>query len=64
MRDEDAEGKPRRLPVHEIGCDLSAISVDELRQRVDTLQREIARIREEEGRKLASREAAGAVFRI
>ena len=64
MRGDDAEGKPRLPPSHDIGCDLAAISVNELRERVDLLQREIARLREEEQRKLASREAAGAVFRI
>lgn len=63
MREEDAD-RPRARPVsHEIGSDLSTVSLDELGERVALLEREIARLREEEGRKRASLERAGASFR-
>lgn len=61
MRDD--EERPTRPIAHEIGSDLSAVSLEELRGRVALLEAEIARIREEERRKRASREAAGAVFK-
>lgn len=61
MRDD--EERPKRPIAHEIGSDLSAVSLEELRGRVALLEAEIGRIREEERRKRASREAAGAFFK-
>ena len=57
------EDLPRRRRVHEIGQDLSAISVDELRERVVQLRDEIARIEAEIASKGATRNAADAIFR-
>ncbi len=58
---EEEAGKTRR--VHEIGQDLSLLSVDELRARIGQLQEEIARIEAELSAKGASRSAAEALFR-
>ena len=63
VREDDADRPVKRALSHEIGCDLSAVSLDELGQRVELLQREIERILEEGRRKRASREAAGSFFR-
>lgn len=63
MRDLDEDGRPKPVPTHVVGCDLSAISVDELRDRVALLGAEIERLRTEERRKLASREAASSIFK-
>jgi uncharacterized small protein (DUF1192 family) len=59
IQDEDSK-KPKTE--HQIGCDLSAISADELRQRIALLQAEITRIESEIGRKEASRKAADSLF--
>ena len=48
---------------HEIGADLSAISVDELAERIALLQAEIARLESEASRKRASRDYAARMFR-
>lgn len=61
MRDE-IDDRPKTATAHTVGADLSAISVDELRERVALLEAEIERLRTEERRKLASRDAASAVF--
>jgi uncharacterized small protein (DUF1192 family) len=55
--------RPKRLLAHEIGADLSAISVDELAERIALLQAEIARLEAEVRRKQASKDAAAAFFR-
>jgi uncharacterized small protein (DUF1192 family) len=57
------DDRPKRPVGHEIGADLSAISADELRERVALLRAEIARLEEEVGRKEASKAAANAFFR-
>ena len=64
MRDDDADGRPKPPASHVVGCDLAAISVDELRERVLLLEAEIERLRREESRKLASRDAASAAFKL
>lgn len=58
---EEEAGKPRR--VHEIGQDLSLLSVEELKARIGQLREEIARIEAELSAKGASRSAAEALFR-
>jgi len=58
---DDEPLKPQR--VHEIGQTLSALSVDELRQRIDALQAEIARLEDELRAKGSTRQAAEALFR-
>lgn len=52
----------KRSTGHEIGCDLSTISADELRHRIALLETEIARIRSEIDRKDAGRRAADSLF--
>ena len=62
--DPFADEKPRPKPAtHEIGQDLSTLSVAELDERIGLLEREIARLREARSRKEASRAAASAVFK-
>ena len=52
----------KRSTGHEIGCDLSTISADELRHRIALLEAEITRIRGEIDRKDAGRRAADSLF--
>lgn len=63
MRDDPGSEPVRTPPTHEIGCDLSAVSVAELRERVAVLAAEISRLRADEARKLSSQEAARAFFK-
>ena len=63
MRDDDPDLRPKTPVSHQIGCDLSALSEAELRERVELLRREIARLDEDATRKAASRAAAAAFFR-
>ena len=57
--------EPRRVAsAHEIGQDLSMLSIDELDERVEILEREIARIKETRAGKENSRAAASAFFKI
>jgi len=48
---------------HEIGQDLSLLSVEELRERIDALHAEVARLEAELSAKGATRTAAEALFR-
>lgn len=59
--EEPAE--PKKKTVHEIGMDLSQLSVFELRERVAALQEEIARLEAAIGRKESSKNAADNFFR-
>lgn len=54
---------PKKKPEIAVGEPLDAISLAELEQRIQALESEIARIRAEIARKLASRSAADAFFR-
>lgn len=59
-----ADDKPRPKPLaHEIGQDLSTLSLSELDERIELLEREVARLKEARGRKEASRTAASAFFK-
>jgi uncharacterized small protein (DUF1192 family) len=60
----DDENAPRRATGHELGADLSAISTEELRERIDLLEAEIRRIEAELKRKEASRDAAASFFKL
>lgn len=60
MFDEDA---PRKKKIHEIGQDLSLLSVDELSGRIEQLKEEILRLEAERTAKGATRNAADALFR-
>ena len=58
---DDEPKKPAR--VHEIGQDLSLLSVGELNERIMQLRDEIARLEEELKSKGTTKQAAEALFR-
>lgn len=58
--DEEA---PKRKAVHEIGEDLSKLSLDELAERVAMLKAEIERIEEAAAAKKASADVAASFFK-
>ena len=60
MEDDD---RPRKKVTHEIGQDLSLLSVEELTERVALLKTEIGRLEEAAGKKRASRDAANSFFK-
>ncbi|QDF40256.1 DUF1192 domain-containing protein [Bradyrhizobium symbiodeficiens] len=62
MATED-DDRPRKKISHEIGQDLSLLSVEELIERVTLLKSEIARLEEAATRKRASRDAANSIFK-
>ena len=62
MATED-DDRPRKKITHEIGQDLSLLSVEELTERVALLTTEIARLEEATTKKRASRDAANSVFK-
>jgi uncharacterized small protein (DUF1192 family) len=59
------EEEPRKKParIHEIGQDLSLLSVAELRERVERLRAEIARLEADMAAKGETKAAAEALFR-
>ncbi len=57
------EERPHRELSHEIGQDLSLLSVEELRERILLLGAEIRRLEAETEKKQASRSAADQLFR-
>ena len=52
----------KRSTSHELGCDLSTVSADELRHRITLLEAEILRLKGEIERKEAGRKAADSLF--
>jgi uncharacterized small protein (DUF1192 family) len=60
IEDDD---KPRRKISHEIGQDLSLLSVEELNERISLLTSEIERLRAAATKKRASKEAANNFFK-
>ena len=59
-----SEEKPRpKPPAHEVGQDLSTLSLAELDERIAILEREIERLQEARTRKEASKLAADAFFK-
>jgi uncharacterized small protein (DUF1192 family) len=60
MEDDD---RPRKKITHEIGQDLSLLSVEELTGRIALLTTEIARLEAAATKKRASRDAASAFFK-
>ncbi|MCD2180083.1 DUF1192 domain-containing protein [Rhizobium sp. C1] len=60
MFDED---RLQRKALHEIGQDLSLLSVDELKARIELLKSEIVRLEAEASAKGASRAAADSLFK-
>jgi uncharacterized small protein (DUF1192 family) len=57
------DDRPKKKSSHELGADLSMLSVDELRARVGLLRAEIERIEAEIATKSSSRNAAEGLFR-
>lgn len=57
------DDKPVKKTSHEIGADLSTISVDELNKRIELLRQEIARIEAEIAAKSSSRNVAESLFK-
>jgi uncharacterized small protein (DUF1192 family) len=62
MAAED-DDKPRRKVSHEIGQDLSLLSVTDLEERIALLEAEIERLKADARKKQASRDAANAFFK-
>jgi uncharacterized small protein (DUF1192 family) len=60
IEDDD---KPRKKVTHEIGQDLSLLSVQELGDRIALMTSEIERLQLAMGRKQASRDAANNFFK-
>jgi uncharacterized small protein (DUF1192 family) len=60
MEDDD---RPRKKITHEIGQDLSLLSVEELNERIALLNAEIARLQEAMTKKRASKDAANSFFK-
>ena len=62
MASED-DDRPRKKITHEIGQDLSLLSVEELNERIALLTAEIARLQEAATKKRASKDAASSFFK-
>jgi uncharacterized small protein (DUF1192 family) len=60
IEDDD---KPRKKVSHEIGQDLSLLSVEELSGRIALMQSEIERLQAAVTKKQASKEAANSFFK-
>ena len=60
MEDDD---RPRKKITHEVGQDLSLLSVEELTERIALLTGEVARLQETAAKKRASKDAANAFFK-
>ncbi|RZN31322.1 DUF1192 domain-containing protein [Bradyrhizobium sp. Leo121] len=60
MEDDD---RPRKKISHEIGQDLSLLSLEELTERIAMLSAEVERLREAMTKKRASKEAANSFFK-
>ena len=59
----DEDDRPRKKITHEIGQDLSLLSVEELNERIALLTAEIARLEETAKKKRASKDAASTFFK-
>ncbi|MDL2401174.1 DUF1192 domain-containing protein [Rhizobium mayense] len=57
------DDRPKKPSAHEIGSDLSLLSVDELKARIALMQAEIARLEAEIATKASGRKAAESLFR-
>ena len=60
---DDDDNKPQKKLSHEIGQDLTLLSVKELGDRIDLLRAEIARLEADIARKQATRSAAEQFFK-
>jgi uncharacterized small protein (DUF1192 family) len=59
----DDETQPRKKRQHEIGQDLSPLSLDDIDDRIAQLEAEILRLREAQAKKRATQAAADALFK-
>ena len=59
----EEDDKPRKKVTHEIGQDLSLLSVEELTGRIALLSSEIERLQAALAKKRASKEAANSFFK-
>jgi len=62
MTTED-DDRPRKKVTHEVGQDLSLLSVEELNERIALLTSEIERLQAAATKKRASKEAASSFFK-
>ncbi len=56
--------KPKRPTSHDVGSDLSSLSIEELEQRIVLLKDEMARLETEKQKKAVDRRAADSLFRL
>jgi uncharacterized small protein (DUF1192 family) len=63
MAIEDEDNKPRKKITHEIGQDLSLLSVEELTERIALMTSEIERLQAAAAKKRASKQAADGFFK-
>jgi uncharacterized small protein (DUF1192 family) len=63
MAVQDDDDRPRKKITHEIGQDLSLLSVTELQARIALMREEIARLEADIAKKQASRSAADQFFK-
>jgi len=59
----DDDDKPRKKITHELGQDLSLLSVEDIEERIAGLAAEIERLKADAAKKRASRAAANAFFK-
>jgi len=59
----DEDDRPKKKIAHEIGQDLTLLSVKELQERIGLLKEEIARLEADATRKQASRSTADQFFK-
>jgi uncharacterized small protein (DUF1192 family) len=59
----DDDDRPKKKVSHEIGQELTLLSVEELAARIQLMREEIARLEADMTRKRASRSAADQVFK-
>ena len=59
----DDDDRPRKKVIHEIGQELSLLSVDELAERIALLTSEIERLQRALTKKRGSRDAANTLFK-
>ncbi len=63
MAASDENDRPKRKPVHDIGQDLTLLSIEELGDRISLLNGEIARLQAALEKKRASRDVADQFFK-
>lgn len=59
----DEDDRPRPKITHELGQDLSLLSVDDIEARIALLTTEIERLKADAAKKRSSRDAANAFFK-